>query len=254
MPPSSSLPNQSQNNASEIVETIGGGDAGIVIKLLDDISTRHPDFARGVVFFLIIGMISRMFLQWAFDIAGKWIKTQQDNNVENWLKNEQLYDLMDDLLGQTEAVRGLIIKSHNSGGIPAPGVKTYCSIIHSVGTGISRTAKLWDSMLMDAIYARLVSRLLKEQSFVIVTNELQDSDLKTTYLSDNIQYSCVALLGSNKREVHYISYNFQQDYDPLVASRNLSKIKLQAKAIGKLISAGNHENGIINSLVTVFRA
>lgn len=252
MPPSTSVPNQPGSDAT-IVETIGGKDAQLIIRLIDQISTSYPDLTHTFVFFALLIALLKMGFEWALEMCGSWLAKKELANTQNWEDNEKLYDLMDDLLNQTSASRGFIIKSHNSGGIPRPGVKTYCSIVHSVGDGIARTCQLWDSMLMDATYSRLISRLLKENIFILKAEDLPDSDLKTTYNDSGVIYSVVALLGSNKRELFYCSYNFNEPYDKLTANSRLAKIRLQAKAIAKLIDPSDYENSLINSLIKVVR-
>lgn len=252
MPPSTSVPNQSGSD-TPIVETIGGKDAQIIIRLIDQFSTSYPDLTHTFVFIAILIFFTKMGFEWVLEMCGSWLAKKQSANTKNWEDNEKLYDLMEDLLVQTSASRGFIIKSHNSGGLPRPGVKTYCTIIHSVGEGLVRTCQLWDSMLMDATYSRIIVRLLKENIFVLKADDLPDSDLKTTYIDSGVIYSVVALLGSNKNELFYCSYNFNEPYDKATASLRLAKIRLQAKAIAKLIDPSGYENSLINSLIKVVR-
>lgn len=183
-------------------------------------SPSGPDLFEIIVKF--IGYLITIFTSLgAAKLIKSWKKRRQRKHLlkinEGLEDIKSLYKTMKKLVTETDANRIFIIKGHNSGGIPQPGVDYFITGIYADHVDPEKSLELQDKYIkfkVDSNYIEIITSLIKNGVLKINPKDLPSKSLlKNVYDNDNIFYSELYFLTNTKAELFYVSVSTDKDTD-----------------------------------------
>lgn len=119
-----------------------------------------------------------------------------------------------ELLHKTRAVRVMLIRSENGGGIPQVGKPIYVSVVYeAVSEEVRSVIQRWQARPVDADYELVLRKVLAERSTHLASSDLKEgSVLRDIYESEGIVGSSIFLVAvSPGRAVLFLSLVFTEE-------------------------------------------
>lgn len=144
-----------------------------------------------------------------------WNSFKRKNAADQMKIVGKIHDELNTIMSNLGCCRVLLLRTSNGGGRPVPGSPLYSSTIYQVWDSRFRPVG-WESQRVDGEYVDLLIKLLKNRKLRLCKGELPDGQLKDIYTANNINGSVLALVGSDKNHIYYLSCNFaEKDVPPL---------------------------------------
>jgi hypothetical protein len=108
---------------------------------------------------------------------------------------------------ETEIDGIIILKGHNSGGIPKPGSPYYITSIYADHKDPEKCIELQDKYVnfkIDNHYTGLLINLINNKLVKLELEELEECIFKKIMISDEFNYSELHFLTNNKSEIYYV--------------------------------------------------
>ena len=151
-------------------------------------------------------------------ILGKYLefrwtnKSKKSNTTTTINAIAKIYQAMSSVIAETSVERFIVFKVENGGGIPRVGANIYISALmelhedpnHSIFDNYQR-------IRADASYITMLAHILSNGNKKFVVSEMEDSLLKSIYLTEKIKYSEVYHLHTTDAAIYYCSLATTQD-------------------------------------------
>ena len=112
------------------------------------------------------------------------------------------------LVGIDGAVRVLLLRTENGGGIPGPERQVYSSAIHEVhAKGTEPVRERWQRIPVDESYAALIGQVVREGKVNLVTDEMPAGSLRDLYEAHGIARAYVRAISADEGGFTYLSIN-----------------------------------------------
>lgn len=150
-----------------------------------------------------------MILPWARDLLSRRQAGQHFDMIE---ANARLQGAMRKLRLETGAVRVLLLRSTNGGGIPDVGSSAWVEVVRE-SLGDEEDESLLDFKgPTDEVYCNLLRAISKSRVVELQTEDLAHSRLRTKYVADRIVRSYVFLVAIKPQSAtYYISVNLRAE-------------------------------------------
>lgn len=163
------------------------------------------------------GGLGYIVVRWYMDRVDRLDEQRSKNSVENWIRalesSHDLTDEMERLRLDLGASRLLLIKSHNGGGVPAPGRPLYASVLREVPIN-AKTGKDWQSRPVDEAYSRMIAEVFRSgEPELILTKDLDPGLLKDTYLALGTKASILLTIGYIEEEHCMVYMSIHLDWE-----------------------------------------
>ncbi len=159
----------------------------------------------------IVAMIIKMMTVW---IARK----RAARLTSGYASIEELFIIIQQLLQVTSAIRVLVFKSENGGGVPGPGCVVRNSVIHeSNDCKHKRIMPIWQNIELDQTYSRLISEICtKGESDLLVKDVPPQSLLADLMNVSDVGYMrCIRICATSKWLVYLaVCYTASTDVAP----------------------------------------
>mgnify|MGYP001050237933 FL=1 len=125
-----------------------------------------------------------------------------------------IYDELNQVIAADENInRVMVIRSSNSGSIPAPGCRIFIRILHEAYRSLSDSivhSNLWDERQADQHYISLVRSIAQDGFVEMLAKDLpEDSALRAVYDASRTGRSKVYRLALTGTEMFYLSVNYR---------------------------------------------
>lgn len=204
-----------------------------IIELVRLLAEENPHIINWVLLFAIASVVAKQSL----GVLGGGISSAAsiwaDKNTKNWELLQSFCDSIEEAMEEVGASQAYVIKCHNGGGIPRPGVATFSTITNRFGAGSGKN--IWDTFPHDGVLSRLVSEIRNSKITITKTSELGDSDLKTALEESQVKYSIQILLDSSSKRIIYCTFHFKEEFDKTIAQDRFKKLRLRSNAIAKMV-------------------
>lgn len=204
-----------------------------IIELVRLLAEENPHMINWVLLFAIASVAAKQLLTFLGGVISESASIWADKNTKNWEQYQTFNDLIEEAMTETGACNAYVIKCHNGGGIPRPGVPTFSTITNRFGPGSSKN--IWDSFPHDGELSRIVTEILRNQSLVIETSDLTDCDLKTALEEAKVSYQVSVLLDSSRKRIVYCTFHFKEMFLEAKAAERLKKLRLRSHAIAEMV-------------------
>lgn len=140
-------------------------------------------------------------------------------HIDGLRRIASIYDELNQIIASDSNVsRVMVIRSSNSGSIPAPGCRIFIRVLHEAYRSLHDSiihSNLWDERQADQHYISLV-REVAQQGFVrIQTEDLpEEAALRALYDASGTNHSVVYRLRLTGTEMVYLSVNYRLDAEP----------------------------------------
>lgn len=150
-----------------------------------------------------------LILPWARDLLSRRRATEHFDMIE---ANAKLQGVMRKLRLETGAVRVLLLRSTNGGGIPDVGSSAWVEVVRESLSDDEDDSLLDFKGPADEVYCELLRSISKAKVVELDTETLAHSRLRTKYLADRIVKSYVFLVAIKpKVATYYVSVNLRSD-------------------------------------------
>lgn len=154
----------------------------------------------------------------------------------------EVFHVLSTLVAGTGAVRALVLKLENGGGVPNAMGTVRSTILYEHTSGRHRSLKdSWDHQVIQAGYAQKISELLDSKDGHVVFTPPETAEAITNlYAANGITHSHVYIVRRTPRRIIYLSLNFTRE------DRNLSHAESDAirVALGKLKAISKRSENI----------
>lgn len=151
--------------------------------------------------------------------------------ISSAVDTQKVYNVLNYIVSNTDAVRAIIFKAHNGGKIPNLNEKMYFSVMHEVyAKGNEPAAKKFQAQEVDQCYYNLLVELIQNKKISKSTSELMPGSLlQDHYLVAGVSYSKFYEIYYNQKTYVYLSVNFKKSED--FTSRERDVIRTSAMEI-----------------------
>lgn len=123
-----------------------------------------------------------------------------------------IYGALNALQSATGADRALLLRAHNGGAIPRPGVALYSSVIYEVhATGVASIRDSWQKQPLDEHYIGLLLKVATQKIAALETKRMYECALRDAYESLGVTESRIAEVKSGVGEYYYLSLSWSDD-------------------------------------------
>lgn len=130
--------------------------------------------------------------------------------LRKFIKKSVSFDSQED--DTNGAVRILVIKSENGGGIPSPGSTLYSSICHEDNRDSISDVDHWHRIVSDSDYLSLLVRIINEPYVVINTKDIESKKIKNVYQERGIKTSYIQEVFRSHKRFMYVSIGFHHQF------------------------------------------
>lgn len=204
-----------------------------IIELVRLLAKENPDLTSWIILFVILSVIVKEGLGYLREFITSAATLWADKNTKNWEQYQKFNDLVEEAMIQTEASNAYVIRCHNGGGIPQPGVATFSTITNRFGPGSSKN--IWDSFPHDGELSRIVTDIRHNQAIITATSDLKDCDFRTALEESGIIYQVSVLLNSSRKRIVYCTFHFKEEFDETKAMERLKTLRLRGHAIAEMV-------------------
>lgn len=126
----------------------------------------------------------------------------------------EVYDELHELMTMSGAVRAVILRTTNGGGVPRLGAPLYSSILYEAYRKPSRSIrKDWQNQQIDEQYSKMLTDICSGGTVEIIAENMSDGDLRTLYKSQGILGAFVGLISMEEKRLIYLSLEFAEKDD-----------------------------------------
>lgn len=160
----------------------------------------------------------------ADSISQRKKRREEQAHIEGLKRIASIYDELNQIIASDSNIsRVMVIRSSNSGNIPAPGCRIYIRVLHEAYRSLTDSiihSNLWDERQADQHYISLVREVAQNGSGRYVAEELpEEAALKALYDASGTHHSVVHRLRLTGTEMVYLSINYRHDTDPPAIAR-----------------------------------
>lgn len=136
----------------------------------------------------------------------------------------KIYDELNQIIASDSNItRVMVIRSSNSGSIPAPGCRIFIRVLHEAYRSLTDSiihSNLWDERQADQHYITLVREVAQTGEAHLKASELpEEAALKALYDASGTDHSVVFRLKLTGTEMIYLSVNYRNDTEPPAIAR-----------------------------------
>ena len=148
-----------------------------------------------------------------------------------------VYNHMNKILANTDAIRVLIQRVHNCGGIPNINSKLYESIIHELAKGSELPmGEEWQSQPLDQKYIAGLVDLFIKKKMLFIPDEIKSPGLNEAFNRVNAKFSKVYEIAYTDLEYFYMVVLFSKDSYQL-STEEKYEMKVRANLISRAYSS-----------------
>lgn len=161
-------------------------------------------------------------------LATAWIEGKKNRarrkHVDGLKRIAHIYDELNQIIASDSNIsRVMVIRSSNSGSIPAPGCRIFIRVLHEAYRSLTDSivhSNLWDERQADQHYISLVREVAQNGEVELVASELpEESSLKALYDASGTNHAAVYRLRLTGTEMVYLSVNYRHDTKPPAIAR-----------------------------------
>jgi hypothetical protein len=204
-----------------------------IIELVRLLAEENPHIINWVLLFAIVSVVAKQSLGFIGGVISAAATLWADKNTKNWEQYQSFNDLIEEAMTQTGASNAYVIRCHNGGGVPRPGVPTFSTITNRFGPGSSKN--IWDSFPHDGELSRIVTEIRRNQVVITETADLKDCDFRTALEEGGITYQVSVLLESSRKKIIYCTFHFREVFNEAEATERLKKLRLRSHAIAEMV-------------------
>lgn len=146
-------------------------------------------------------------------------KRAKQAHIEGLRRIATIYDELNQIIASDSNVsRVMVIRSSNSGSIPAPGCRIFIRVLHEAYRSLTDSiihSNLWDERQADQHYISLVREVAQNGVAHVKSSELpEEAALKALYDASGTSHSEVFRLRLTGTEMIYLSVNYRHDTEP----------------------------------------
>ena len=189
--------------------------------MIDERTTIMVALLFGTLLFLILKLI-----QW-------WISCRyKRHSVVNGLKQMALvYTELESLFAMSGVDRVLLLRGHNSGGIPRPGMPFYTSVVYRADDDDDTR---YEDVSVDASYVRTLVSTYTSGDVSFRTDLMENCNLRDWYRLEKVTHAVVAYLAIINVSFIYMSVASRRDRG--FTPSELTEIRKKITRIRKLIN------------------
>lgn len=142
-----------------------------------------------------------------------WILRRKESVRHAIESIHSLYETLNDVMAATHAVRAVIVKTENGGGIPHIGSRIYSTVLYEVHDKFVDAVKLnWQRRIVDEAMTKTLLKIVTADSTDIKLEELEGT-LQLVYKTQGIAFSKVFQIYKDEVSFFYMSVNFRTNKD-----------------------------------------
>ena len=145
-------------------------------------------------------------------------------HIDGLKRIAKIYDELNQIIASDSNVsRVMVVRSSNSGSIPAPGCRIFIRVLHEAYRSLHDSiihSNLWDERQADQHYISLVREVAQNGETLLKAEELpEDSCLKALYDASGVDHSVVHRIKLTGTEMIYLSVNYRHATEPPAIAR-----------------------------------
>jgi len=139
-------------------------------------------------------------------------------HIDGLKRITSIYDELNQIIAADSNInRVMVIRSSNSGSIPAPGCRIFIRVLHEAYRSLSDSiihSNLWDERQADQHYISLVREVAQDGFVKLLAKDLpEESALRAVYDASHTEKAKVWRLELTGTEMFYLSVNYRKDVE-----------------------------------------
>lgn len=162
-----------------------------------------------------------------------WARKRRSKHMDaGFADMNEIYQTLQNLLGEIAADRILVIKSENGGGLPRPGCTIKSSVIHEVFNGdLGSLYESWQRVTLDHEYSHVLHILSTGEWVWRATDELARPSVLADLLEPEVKRIAFARICGTNNALWYIALHFRtegrvDDDDRARTQRAIHKLRI----------------------------
>lgn len=163
-----------------------------------------------------------------------WLRSKMRSSETAIVDTHEIYNILNTLIHEVNAIRCTISYTSNGGGIPSAGNNLYTTLLYEVTNGAESWRDVLQNVLADEGYIEMISTVIKDKYSSRSIESLTDGYVKEIKTKQGITHIQLCSTHKTKKRFYYltVSWDIEEEKDRLT---NLMHIKTANDKISRIL-------------------